>query len=161
MQFFFDLFKKAKLGLSAVVFVAFTAMPVLAQPPVLTAEEAASGMANGDLVVLDIRRPQEWAETGIADGAWPVSMHTPDFPRQLRAILDQYAPEQIALICATGGRTAYVTEVLEKNGITGVADVSEGMFGNGAAIGWIARGLPVVAPQDAMTDYDAAQQSWN
>ena len=57
------------------------------------------------------------------------------------------------LICATGGRSAYVAEVLEKNGLTGVADVSEGMLGNSGGAGWIARGLPVVSLKDAQVDF--------
>jgi rhodanese-related sulfurtransferase len=74
--------------------------------------------------------------------------------------LSRYRPDQIALICATGGRSAYVVEILGKNGITGVADVSEGMFGNGRAAGWIARGLPVVSVEQAQTRFDAIQNVW-
>lgn len=132
----------------------------LAEPKILTAPAAAKLLADNQLVVLDIRRPQEWAESGIAKGAWPVSMHTADFAQKLGAILGQYEPDQVALICATGGRTAYVTDILEKNGYTGVADVSEGMFGNGTGSGWIARGLPVITADEARTSYEAARKSW-
>ena len=53
-----------------------------------------------------------------------------------------------------------MTEVLEKNGITGVADLSEGMKGNKRGPGWIARGLDVVPLDEAMADYTAQSARW-
>ena len=129
---------------------------VFAETPVIAAPEAARKLASGDLVLLDIRSPEEWRETGIADGAWPVSMHRPDFAQRMQKILSVHGASHIALICATGGRSAYVADVLAKNGISGVWDVSEGMFGNGTAPGWIARGLNVVSLNDAMARYKMA-----
>lgn len=131
-----------------------------AEPPILTAPEAAQKLNAGEMVVLDIRSPEEWKDSGVAAGVWPVSMHTPDFPRQLQTILAKYGPDQIGLICATGGRSAYVAEILEKNGIPGVADVSEAMFGNGTGPGWIARGLPVVSAEDALAQFKIEQDTW-
>lgn len=131
-----------------------------AQTPILTAPEAAQRTSTGGIVLLDIRSPEEWKETGLAQGAWPISMHTPDFPKQLQSVLANYRPDQIGLICATGGRSSYVAEILEKNGISGVADVSEGMFGNGTAKGWIARGLPVVTLEAAQARFKAVQDTW-
>lgn len=132
-----------------------------AETPVLSAPDVAQQVATGEMILLDIRRPREWAQTGVAQGAWPVSMHDRDFPDHLRAILAQHDPSDIALICATGGRTAYITDILEQNGIAGVADVSEGMFGNGTNAGWIARGLPVTSADQAIADYDAARAGWD
>lgn len=153
--------RSCQLLVVAMVLLVTAATPIKADTPIISAADASRQMETGDLVVLDIRTPQEWAETGIADGAWPVSMHTPEFPQQLQAILSQYRTSEIALICATGGRTAYVTEILEKNGIVGVADVSEGMFGNGEAPGWMARGLPIVSSVEAMADYTRSRQAWS
>ena len=150
------------LGFVAAAVVAFVlaSAAAFAETPVLSAPEAAAKLASGDLIVLDIRRPEEWAETGVAEGAWPVSMHNPDFPKQLQAILAQHLPEKIGLICATGGRSAYVTEVLARNGLDGVVDVSEGMFGNGQLAGWIARGLPVVSLDQAIAEYETTMETW-
>ncbi|MEM1301389.1 MAG: rhodanese-like domain-containing protein, partial [Pseudomonadota bacterium] len=98
----------------------------------------------------------EWAETGVAEGAWPVSMHRPEFGQELSALFERFGHDRIAMICATGGRTAYVQSILRQNGIAGLTDVSEGMLGNGQNPGWIARGLPVVTVQEAMAAYQAA-----
>lgn len=70
-------------------------------------------------------------------------MHDPTFGSTLQDIFAKYPDRPIALICATGGRSNYVAGVLEENGIRVVFDISEGMFGNGDAPGWIARGLPI------------------
>lgn len=136
------------------------AVAAVAQTPILSATEAAERLADGSLILLDIRRPQEWAESGVAQGAWPVSMHTQTFPAQLQEILSRYDASDIALICAVGGRTEYVTDILRQNGVTGVWDLSEGMFGNGNAPGWLARGLPVVTDSAAMAQYEAARAEW-
>ena len=143
----------------AVMFVVAT-FAAFAETSILTAPEASERVASGELVLLDIRTPDEWKETGLADGAWPVSMHTPDFPQQLQEILKRFRPDQIGLICATGGRSSYVRKVLEQNGIHGVSDVSEGMFGNGQADGWIARGLPVITVEEAAKRFKTAKETW-
>ena len=51
----------------------------------------------------------------------------------------------IALICATGNRTAQLQRFLIDQGFEAVSDVSEGMHGNRTnGPGWILRGLPTV-----------------
>lgn len=131
-----------------------------ADAPVLSAPVAFEKLSSGDLIVLDIRSLQEWKQSGVAKGAFPVSMHAADFPQRLQSILPNYDAKQVALICATGGRSAHITNILEKSGIEGVIDVSEGMFGNGVTPGWIARGLPIVSSEDAIAQYEAVRQSW-
>ena len=130
--------------------------PVGAAPPTLTAAEAYQRLAQGDLVLLDIREPEEWAETGVAEGAWPVSMHAPDFNARLAEILTRVPPEQVALICARGGRSNAMARALEEQGVAGMIDVPEGMLGRIGRPGWIAQGLPVVEAATAMQRYEAA-----
>ena len=137
-----------------------TASMTLAETPILSAPEAQDRISSGEMVVLDIRSPEEWKETGVAEGAWPVSMHRPDFGQQLQAILAKYEPGQIGLICATGGRTAHVTSILKQNGVEGITDVSEGMMGNPSGPGWIARGMPVVSVEEAEAAYQAVTTDW-
>lgn len=149
-----------RLLLAASIVGLMASAPALAETSILSAPEAAARVASGDLVLLDIRSPEEWEETGLAQGAWPVSMHRPEFAGELQGIVSRYGAERVALICATGGRTGHVAEVLARNGISGVADVSEGMFGNEDASGWIARGLPVVPRDSAERIYEAARASW-
>ena len=142
---------------AALLMMTFTAM---AETPILSAPEAQSKLTSGELVLLDIRSPQEWQQTGVAEGAWPVSMHEPDFGQRLQAILQEVGADKVGLICATGGRTAHMAKILRQNGIEGVTDVSEGMMGNPSGPGWIARGMAVVSLDEAAAAYEAAIAEW-
>lgn len=139
----------------------FIAIPASADTPLMSAPQAFEKLSAGDLVVLDIRSREEWQDSGVAQGALPISMHEKDFLERFQSVLLEYEPEKIALICATGGRSAEVTYFLEQNGLTGVADVSEGMFGNRNGPGWLKHGLPVVSAEEALESYEKLQSSWD
>ena len=139
--------------------VIFAASPAMAEPPIISATEAYEDLRAGRLVILDIRRPREWAKTGVAKGAWPVSMHHDDFMERLQTILDVYPNDQVALMCATGGRSGHVTSVLERAGLLGIKNLSESMLGNRLGPGWIKRGLPIVSVDVAMSDYEAKMKA--
>lgn len=146
--------------LAIILFVILMPITTIAAPLIITAQDAFEKQMSGGFIVLDIRSSEEWKESGVAKGAWPVSMHEADFSQRLHAILSNNDSNRIALICATGGRTAYISRLLEKNGVSGVFDISEGMFGNGSAPGWIARSLPIIPLEEAMENYTVASQSW-
>ncbi|MEM7489058.1 MAG: rhodanese-like domain-containing protein [Pseudomonadota bacterium] len=111
----------------------------LSPPDVLAALRA------DDLILVDIRRPDEWAETGIAEGATPLDMRRDDFLPALEALVDGDLDRRIALICARGVRSDRLSARLAETGFTRIVDVPEGMLGSGAGPGWLARGLPVVS----------------
>ena len=125
---------------------------------ILSAPQVEAALEANDLILIDIRTPEEWAETGIAQGAWPVSMHNASFPQELSVLIDKFGADRIAMICATGGRTGYVASVLKANGFDDIHDVSEGMLGNPNGPGWIARGMPLITVQESQEDYAAALQ---
>ena len=114
---------------------------------VLSAPEALERMQSGELILIDIRSPGEWKESGIAASAIPLSIHEDGFLTGLEKIQAENPGKQIALICATGGRSARIQNELEKRNLGSVIDVSEGMFGNGRGAGWIKRGLPITKIQ--------------
>jgi rhodanese-related sulfurtransferase len=126
---------------------------VSAEPLIMSAPEAANAVASNEMILIDIRSPGEWAETGVAQGAIALTMHNPDFPQQITAILNADHGKTIGLICATGGRTEYVVSFLSQNGFDDVVDVSEGMIGNDRGPGWIARGMPLISSDDARMAY--------
>jgi rhodanese-related sulfurtransferase len=111
----------------------------------MSAPEVFERAQNGEVLLIDVRRPSEWKESGVASVAVPLSMHETGFLEGLAALREANVGKRIALICATGGRTAFLQEELAKRGLGTAIDVSEGMFGNGAAPGWIRRGLPLKA----------------
>lgn len=123
------------------------ASPALAAD--IVSAPAAHGAARaGDVLLVDIRTPGEWAVTGVPRGARPITMHEEGFLRRLEAVTGGRKDRPVALICARGVRSAFMAAVLEGEGYTDVRDVGEGMLGSRAGRGWLARGLPTDAPPE-------------
>lgn len=116
--------------------------------PTLAAPEAYAQAQAGKLTLIDIRRPDEWRQTGVAKDALQINMAHPQgmagFVQQVTAELNGDRNAPIGLICRTGNRTTQVARYLEAQGFTQIMNVKEGMVGSGAGPGWIKRGLPVV-----------------
>jgi rhodanese-related sulfurtransferase len=114
----------------------------------ISAPEAHRRAQAGELALIDIRRPEEWRNTGVAQGAARINMLHPGGPQGFSdAVLKQVngnhdAP--IGLICRTGNRTAQMQSELRGSGFTQVYNIKEGMSGSAAGPGWIRQGLPVV-----------------
>lgn len=140
----------AMLGAGAVAL----ALPgaALAQGQTISATDALAGVEDGSLILIDVRRPEEWDQTGVAKGAWLLDMTHEQFGPRLMAVIEQNPNHRVAIICRTGNRTGYLSKVLAKNNISGVLDVTEGMAGGPRGKGWIPTGLPIEKAQDA---YDA------
>lgn len=116
----------------------------------LPAADALAAMQDGSLILIDIRTPGEWAETGVAQGAWPLDMTAKTFGRALQTVIQRNPDRNIAVICRTGSRSGFLVGVLKENGIEGVLDVSEGMAGGRNGTGWIKSGLPIVSASEAL-----------
>lgn len=111
----------------------------------LTPEEAFDLAASEQILLVDIRRPDEWTRTGIGQGAYPLDMRRSDFVTALSALVDGNHARPVALICAGGVRSRYLTARLTDAGFSQIIDIPEGMMGSRAGPGWIRRGLPLVA----------------
>jgi len=115
--------------------------------PTLTAPEAFEKAQTGQLTLIDIRRPDEWRQTGVAPDALRINMVHPQgvtgFVQQVGAELEGQRDTPIGIICRTGNRTTHMQKALQEAGFTQVYNIKEGMVGSGAGPGWIARGLPV------------------
>ena len=111
----------------------------------IDAVEVYDRVRSGSVLLLDIRRPEEWALTGLADGAVPLDMRRRDFIEALSALAGPDRSQPVALICAAGVRSAHMARQLEQAGFTTILNVPEGMTGSSAGPGWLRRGLPRVA----------------
>lgn len=100
--------------------------------------------------LVDIRRPEEWRETGVAQGAWPIDMTDPRFRRRLFAARQLAGGRPVALICRTGRRSGLVMDEIRRAREPGFVDAAGGMAGNGSEPGWIARGYPIIAAAAAL-----------
>ena len=111
----------------------------------LTVAQAHQAAANGEVVLVDIRTPREWAQTGVPEGAHAIDMRRDDFLAALSQVAGTDKGRPIAVICARGVRSARLSRALTEAGYTNIVDVPEGMLGSGAGPGWLKTGLPVVS----------------
>lgn len=110
----------------------------------ITPPAAAKLVADKQAILVDIRTPEEWKETGVAEGAHRLDMTDPFFAAKLSRLVDGDRTKPIALICRTANRTRTVQAALmQQGGYTRVINVEGGMIGNSADKGWIAHRLPV------------------
>ena len=86
-----------------------------------------------DLVVLDVRTPEEFAE-GHLEGAVLVDFYAADFAEQLAA-LDTDVPYLV--YCRSGNRSGQALGVMEQLGFASAVDV------DGGIVAWTDAGLPV------------------
>ena len=140
----------ASLSRRAVLAVplAFAAFPTFAaEIKLLSVTEAHEKAKAGEIVLVDVRQPEEWAATGIPAGAIPIAMRDPALGAKLDEALggDRSAP--IALICHRGIRSRAVAAAMRDAGFTNIYDVREGMAGSESGPGWLSSGLPVERPQ--------------
>ena len=109
----------------------------------MEADKAHQAALAGDLILVDIRTPEEWLQTGIGEGAIAMDMRAPDFVEKLVKLRQTYEDKPIAMICRTGSRSGYVVQTLAAQGFPNLVDVKEGMVGGPNGPGWVTRGLPV------------------
>ncbi len=98
---------------------------------------------SGEITLVDIRRPDEWAKTGSGQGAHRLDMRRNDFITALDELLSGDKSKPVALICARGVRSNRMSEKLKKAGFSKIIDVPEGMLGSKAGPGWVKRKLPL------------------
>ena len=109
----------------------------------MTAPEVLAAVRQNKAILIDVRRPDEWAATGVAQGALPFDLRADDFIENVQSAMRANPGLPVALICARGVRSRRVAARLDKAGIKNVIDVPEGMLGSQAGPGWLKRGLPV------------------
>jgi rhodanese-related sulfurtransferase len=93
------------------------------------------------VTLVDIRRPEEWQETGVIAGSQRLTLFTangsvaPNFLSDLEKAASRDKP--VALICRTGNRTRAGSEMVAQAGYGQVYNVTKGITG------WIAEGRAV------------------
>ena len=119
-----------------------------AQSLKISADDALKRAQKGDITIVDIRLPVEWKKTGMPETAVGISLQDEkfkpraDFVDDLLDLVDGDRNRPIALICATGARSAYAEKLLAANGFTNLHDITEGMLGGPNGQGWTKRNLP-------------------
>jgi rhodanese-related sulfurtransferase len=127
--------------------LAIATVPAVAQSQserlTMSVREAHERAKAKSVILVDIRRPDEWADTGVPEGAIKLDMTSPIFEARLAGLRAENPGKPIAIICRTANRTRHVQETLGKRGWTNIIDVRGGMLGDGRNKGWLDEGLPV------------------
>lgn len=110
--------------------------------PALSPAEAAKLVADGKAVLVDVREPNEWADTGVAAPAalLPKSEFDAGLAGDWQAFLAKVGDKQIITYCRSGRRSAAVAEALAAKGHK-VANA-------GGFQGWQDAGLPTRRPTE-------------
>ena len=125
----------------ALIALSVLTAPAFAETTLMDPGPARAAALAGEVVMVDIRRPDEWASTGIADVAIPLDMRAEDFEARLADLQTAHPDAALAFICRSGGRSKRLAERLSGQGWQGIVDVA------GGTLRWIDEGLPVVAAE--------------
>lgn len=121
-------------------------VPAAAQE-LMSVKQARVAALAGEVVLIDIRTPEEWKKTGLPDVAHALDMRSEKFIDGLKRLMETNPGVRIAMICATGGRSSFVAKALKEHGVA-IVNVREGMFGSADGPGWLKQSLPVRTPDE-------------
>ncbi|MEM8648948.1 MAG: rhodanese-like domain-containing protein [Pseudomonadota bacterium] len=105
--------------------------------PVITVTDALERTKTGDVLLIDVREPDEWRATGSPRGSLRVALQSPDFVNQIRKHSNHRKELPIALCCRSGLRGKKAAELLVQDGFDNVSNVEGGMMK------WVSEDLPV------------------
>lgn len=101
--------------------------------------EAARRVADGKAVLVDVREPNEWADTGVAEPAVLLPMSDFNGEQKLwQPFLEKNRDKELILYCRTGNRSGQVAQKLAAQG--------QEVANAGGFRDWKSAGLPVRRP---------------
>lgn len=124
-----------KLSAFTAALLASATLAFAAEAPKISPAEAAKLVAEGKAVLVDVREPSEWKESGVAAPA--VLLPKSDFDgeqKQWKEFLAKNSGKQILTYCRSGRRSGAVANALAEKGIKAA--------NAGGLQDWTAAGLP-------------------
>jgi rhodanese-related sulfurtransferase len=116
----------------AVVLIAAASVACAQQYKNVTAQEAKTMIDKGDIVVVDVRTPQEW-NAGHLKGAIHANVNDPGFQSTIEKIGKD---KKVLVYCAAGGRSATASGKMTSWGWKNVWNMTGGYSS------WSSAGLP-------------------
>jgi len=111
-----------------------TATAPAAAVELLEPKQAQALVATGNVQVLDVRTPEEYAEKHLAD-AKLIDFYAADFADRIGAL---NRDTTYVVYCRSGHRSGQATALMAAKGFTAVNDV------DGGIVAWEAAGLPLI-----------------
>jgi rhodanese-related sulfurtransferase len=138
------------LALSAALVCSVVGLPGLAQvapalPPAFeTVSSETFASSHSGTLLIDVREPAEWQQTGAPAGATLISGSRSDFVDAVLEATGGDKTKPVAVICRSGSRSVRAAEKLAAAGFTRVTNVGDGMIGrDGVGKGWLSADLPL------------------
>lgn len=113
------------VALALTAFLTLAPLPLAAQQ-LYSAAPSAHELERAPVLLVDIRQPHEWVQTGVLPNALLVPFDDP--ASFLQALEPHLRPgEPVALICRSGNRTSRAGQILARQLPVPVIDVQGGM----------------------------------
>ena len=106
----------------------------------ITVKQAYEGVTSGTHILVDVRRLEEWNETGRPKGSFGITLHDPAFVNKVSQLVEGNKDAAIAMSCQAGGRSLKGSNKLADVGFTNVSNVEGGFME------WEKQGLPIDEP---------------
>ncbi len=121
-----------------VIAAVFFHLTGLLASPRIDPTEAATRIATGNAVLIDVREPSEW-ESGVVEGALLLPLSDLRGGRALwKPVLETHTDKEIIVYCRSGARSGTATKILEESGFKAT--------NSGAFSSWVKSGASVVKP---------------
>lgn len=122
--------------LALFILSALVIVPRLSAGETISAKEAATRVAAGQAVLIDVRESDEWRESGVAAPAVLLPLSDLRGERtEWKAFLAAHQGKELILYCRSGHRAGIAADILKKEGFK---TANAGAFKD-----WTAAGLPV------------------
>lgn len=108
----------------------------------LEVREAQKKAQRREVLLVDVRTPGEWAETGMPSPSVGLTLQRADFLDELARLTGGDRTRPVAFICRSGNRSGVAARQAMKAGYSQVYNVLGGMSGGA---GWISERLPIQA----------------
>lgn len=106
----------------------------------MTVEQAHKCVQAGAFVLVDVRRLDEWNETGRPQGSVGVTLQDAAYEQKIARHLAGNKEKAVALICRSGARSMQGAEKLRANGFSNITNVTGGFMA------WAKQDLPIDHP---------------
>ena len=98
---------------------------VIKQINVTQAHELTS---NGAVTLIDVRKSEEWNDTGRPQGSHGVTLQDPDFEAKVLAVMGGDKSKSVAFSCRTGGRSSEAANKAKAAGHLDISNVEGGFL---------------------------------
>lgn len=110
----------------------------------ISPKEASQLVADGKAILIDVREPKEWAQTGVASPAHLLSKSDFDGEqKEWKPFLSSVGEKQLILYCHSGRRAGVIAEALNRLGYKA--------SNAGGLADWKKAGLPTRQVQEGAT----------